>query len=265
MQSADEEFDPFGHLVPSFHGVSLVVLRLRPNTESMELEFLSMLPKITAPSDDEGVIASDVLNRVPPDLDWQLPEIALSGGESFEDCAFGTTSEILDSKVARPRYVETLPRKGIRSGAISVCVTCVGRRVGHIGHWKGALLSWMGVDELPVRLDNYPTAIASAIEAVSRRPALAAQLIGDEPITISELRSVLDELHWHAMILNKTLARRKDDPEKEDSEAEKKQRDIRNFRRQMEKVDWLKPTGKVSRGDAHRPAMLYEVKRPDER
>ncbi|MGB9022440.1 MAG: hypothetical protein WCC94_03280 [Candidatus Bathyarchaeia archaeon] len=171
---------------------------------------------------------------------WTLPECELSRGDSMEICAERLAGAlVLGGRPVNPVSVLTASRGKKMPGVTAVHLVSAPRDSECRTSGGEAQVYWADVQHLPTMLGAYESHISTALTQLSRSPRDVAILIQSPYFTITELREAMDVIRGLVGV---------DRPI-----------DKRNFRRQLDQVDWLFDTGRMSNNVAFRPAKLYQV------
>lgn len=173
---------------------------------------------------------------------WALPGGFMEGDETVEECA---RRELHEETGIEDVYLEQFqvfsePDRDPRGRVITVAFfALVNTNDYHlVADEDAADAKWWPAYDLPELAFDHPQIYARALEAlrhaVESKP-LAYHLLPKE-FRLSELQRLYERIF--------------------DTELDK-----RNFRKQVAQMPFIKPTGKMTSGDRHRPAQLYKFLR----
>jgi len=189
---------------------------------------------------DDAVLKLLVVRRgmEPFKGNWALPGGFVRIDESLEAAA---ARELAEETGLTGAYLEQVgafgdPRRDPRERVISIAyfaIVSAHKRELRAGS-DAAEARWCDVANLPKLAFDHPAIVEAACARLAekaRRTALATEFLGPE-FTLTELQRV------HEALLGQQI-------------------DKRNFRKWVSSVEHLRSTGRVRRGDAHRPALLF--------
>jgi len=173
---------------------------------------------------------------------WALPGGFVRIDEDLQDAA---ERELAEETGLTGAYLEQVaafgePRRDPRERVISIAyfaIVAQDKRELQAGS-DATEASWWNVTELPKLAFDHAAIVEAARSRLAdkaRRTGLATEFLGVE-FTLTELQRV------HEALLGQTL-------------------DKRNFRKWISGLEHLKSTGRLRRGGAHRPALLFRRRR----